>query len=211
MGSLIGLKNLLIFSAVLLAIGSVSAQQAFAAENGPLACFSSGDGNWNDASKWTFCNDGTPNANKNATIDGNIIITGNEEALILDIRESASLFIDCDASLKLFSAGVVSEKSIITNHGILESVPSLTITGLGTFLFNSGDHSGVVTANDGAIVEISTICTQPIGGTVGSMDTASLLVAGAQANMGLWSLALVGAVVAGAAITYKLKSKKTEQ
>jgi len=41
------------------------------------------------------------------------------------------------------------------------------------------------------------------------MGTVSLLVAGAQANMGLWSLALVGMVAAGAAITYKLKSKKT--
>jgi len=50
-----------------------------------------------------------------------------------------------------------------------------------------------------------------IGGTFGSMDTATLLVAGAQANMGLWSLALVGAVAAGAAITYKLKSNKTKQ
>jgi len=51
----------------------------------------------------------------------------------------------------------------------------------------------------------------PIGGTVGSMDTVSLLVAGAQANMGLWSLALVGMVAAGAAITYKLKSNKTNK
>jgi len=51
----------------------------------------------------------------------------------------------------------------------------------------------------------------PIGGTVGSMDTVSLLVAGAQANMGWWSLALVGMVAAGAAITYKLKSKKTKE
>ncbi len=51
----------------------------------------------------------------------------------------------------------------------------------------------------------------PIGGTVGSMDTVSLLVAGAQGNMGWWSLALVGIVGAGAAITYKLKSKKTEK
>ncbi len=50
-----------------------------------------------------------------------------------------------------------------------------------------------------------------IGGTVGSMSTATLLVAGAQDNMGLWSLALVGAVAAGAAITYKLKSNKTKQ
>ena len=51
----------------------------------------------------------------------------------------------------------------------------------------------------------------PIGGTVGSMSTTSLLLAGAQANMGLWSLALVSIVGAGAAIIYKLKSKKTEQ
>jgi len=50
-----------------------------------------------------------------------------------------------------------------------------------------------------------------VGGTVGSMSTATLLVAGAQANMGLWSLVLVGAVGAGAAIIYKTKSKKTEQ
>ena len=50
-----------------------------------------------------------------------------------------------------------------------------------------------------------------VGGTVGSMSTTSLLVAGAQANMGLWSLALVGVVAAGAAIIYKTKSKKTEQ
>ncbi len=52
---------------------------------------------------------------------------------------------------------------------------------------------------------------RPIGGTVGSMSTTSLLVAGAQANMGLWSLALVGIVGAGAAIIYKTKSKKTEK
>jgi hypothetical protein len=50
-----------------------------------------------------------------------------------------------------------------------------------------------------------------VGGTVGSMSTTSLLVAGAQANMGLWSLALVGIIGAGAAITYKVKSKKSEQ
>ncbi len=52
---------------------------------------------------------------------------------------------------------------------------------------------------------------EPIGGTVGSMDTVSLLVAGAQANMGLWSLALVGMVGVVAVIAYKAKSKKTEQ
>jgi len=50
-----------------------------------------------------------------------------------------------------------------------------------------------------------------IGGTVGSLDTATLLVAGAQANMGLWSLALIGIVGAGAAIIYKAKSNKTDK
>ncbi len=50
-----------------------------------------------------------------------------------------------------------------------------------------------------------------VGGTVGSMSTTSLLVAGVEANMGLWSLALVGAVAIGAAVTYKVKSKKTKQ
>jgi len=52
---------------------------------------------------------------------------------------------------------------------------------------------------------------RPIGGTSFPVSTTALLVAGAQANMGLLSLALVGMVAAGAAITYKLKSKKTEK
>jgi len=51
----------------------------------------------------------------------------------------------------------------------------------------------------------------PVGGTSFPVSTTTLLVAGAQANMGLWSLALVGIVGAGAAIIYKTKSKKTEQ
>ena len=51
----------------------------------------------------------------------------------------------------------------------------------------------------------------PIGGTSFPVSTTSLLVAGAQANMGLLSFALVGMVGAGAAIIYKTKSKKTEQ
>jgi len=95
-----------------------------------------------------------------------------------------------------------------TNHGSLTS-PGGNLLLSGT-LFNSGTLSGVV-EEGGSIVQISTKCTQPIGGTVGSMDTVSLLVAGAQGNMGWWSLALVGMVAAGAAITYKLTSKKTEQ
>ncbi len=50
----------------------------------------------------------------------------------------------------------------------------------------------------------------PIGGTVGSMDTVSLLVAGAQGNMGWWVIALVGAV-AVVGIAYKAKSNKTDK
>jgi hypothetical protein len=39
----------------------------------------------------------------------------------------------------------------------------------------------------------------------------SLLVAGAQANMGLWTVALVGAVVAVVGIAYKAKTNKTDK
>jgi len=67
------------------------------------------------------------------------------------------------------------------------------------------------TADGDYAIDVIGIPQTRIGGTVGSMDTATLLVAGAQANMGLWSLALVGVVAAGAVITYKLKSNKTKQ
>ena len=206
MGSLISLKNITIFSVILLAIGSVSAQQAFA---GVSFCSSVGDGNWNNSSNWFDCNGGTPNATTDAAIQGgnNIVITGDEEAQVLTVSEQSTLFIDCDASLNLFSRGQLDIGSNITNHGNLTSAPFLFIEGT---LFNSGTLSGVV-VEAGTIVPISTKCSQPIGGTVGSMSTTSLLVAGAQANMGLWSLALVGMVAAGAAITYKLKSKKTDK
>jgi len=50
----------------------------------------------------------------------------------------------------------------------------------------------------------------PIGGTVGSMDTVSLLVAGAQGSMGWWIIGLVGAV-AVVGIAYKAKSNKTDK
>jgi len=50
----------------------------------------------------------------------------------------------------------------------------------------------------------------PIGGTVGSLDAVSLLVAGAQANMGWGIIALVG-VVAVVGIAYKAKTNKTDK
>jgi len=208
MGSLIGLKNMLIFSAVLLTIGSVSAQQAFA------GCLSAGDGNWNIPSNWSSCEGITPNATTDATIinGNNIEITGDEEAKFLAVTGAGTLFIDCDASLNLFAGGQVFQNSNVTNHGTFTSVPSFFILGSPSNFFNSGDISNANLVEEGGnIVDISTKCTQPIGGTVGSMSTTSLLVAGAQANMGLWSLALVGMVAAGAAITYKIKSKKTNK
>jgi len=52
---------------------------------------------------------------------------------------------------------------------------------------------------------------RPIGGVSAPVSTTALVVAAAQANMGLWSLALVGMVAAGAAITYKIKSNKSKQ
>jgi len=210
MGSLIGLKNVIMFSAVLLTIGSVSAQLAFSDFDVP--CLSIGSGNWNNASNWDQCSGGFPNIGTDAGIQGgdNIVITGNEETRVLSVSESGTtLFIDCDASLNLFTPGFMTGTSNITNHGTFTSVENFTISGTST-LFNSGTLSNIVEGT-GSIEQISTICTQPIGGTVGSMSTTSLLVAGAQANMGLWSLALVGMVGAAAAITYKLKSKKTEQ
>jgi len=63
----------------------------------------------------------------------------------------------------------------------------------------------------GSCLEASDDGLCPIGGTSFPVSTTTLLVAGVQANMGLLSLALVGMVGAGAAITYKIKSKKTEK
>jgi len=206
MRSLIGLKNIVIFSAVLLAIGSVSAQQAFAG----TPCQSNGNGDWSIAANWIGCNGPTPDNSDSVTIDNNdIVITGDEQAGFLDVNEGGTLFIDCDASLLVEEGG--NAFGPITNHGNFTADPS--VFNLFNTFSNSGTVAGlaVFVTEGGSIVQISTKCSQPIGGTVGSMSTTSLLVAGAQANMGLWSLALVGMVAAGAAITYKLKSKKTNE
>ena len=210
MRNLIGLKNMLIFSAVLLTIGSVSAQQAFA--GGPT-CTTDGDGNWNNAGNWNNCDSGIPGSDNDVIIlsGDKIVITDDHIIIRLQVIEGSTLFIDCDASLNLFSSiGTVSQGSNVTNHGTLTSVDFLTISGPGSNLFNSGTFSGVTTLDGGSIVEISTICSQPIGGTVGSIGTVSLLVAGAQANMGWGIIALVGAVV-GVGIVYKAKTNKTDK
>ena len=210
MKSLIGLKNMIMFSAVLLTIGSVSAQQAFA---GSPLCVTNGPGNWNNIAIWDNCSGNSPTGGENASVEHDIRITGNEEANYLTLeKEGGTLFIDCDASLNLFDGGMMGPPSNITNHGTFTSDDQLFSFYSSTF-FNSGEYSGLMpyVGEGGVIVEISSICDRPIGGTVGSMSTTSLLVAGAQTNMGLWSLALVGIVGAGAAIIYKVKSNKTEE
>jgi hypothetical protein len=210
MRSLIGLKNVIIFSVILLTIGSVSTQQAFAG-GAAFNCLAINNGNWNITSNWDDCNGGIPDSSKDAQIADSfdIRITGDQQIGFFNIINGGTLFIDCDASLLVVRGGQVVENANITNHGNFTASPS-DFNLFATF-FNSGDQSGLDIREGGSIEEISTICSQPIGGTVGSMGTVSLLVAGAQANMGLWSLALVGMVAAGAVITYKLKSKKTEQ
>ena len=200
MGSLIVLKNMLIFSAVLLSIGSVSSQQAFA---GFLVCDcnSLGNGDWN-----SVFDCGVPSSSENVCIvSGNEVqLNGVGEANNLAIIDG-SLLIGCDGDL---TAGEVQVLDLLTNHGSVDA-NFLLISQSG--LVQNSSSSFTFDSIQGTVEDISTICSQPIGGTVGSLDTATLLVAGAQANMGLWSLALVGIVGAGAAITYKIKSKKTEQ
>ena len=96
----------------------------------------------------------------------------------------------------------------------IECTGSFTAVSSGTNIVTATGDSPIgdpVEATDSQPFVVEDPPSGLIGGTVGSMSTTSLLVAGAQANMGLWSLALVGMVGAGAAITYKLKSKKTEQ
>jgi len=128
MRSLIGLKNVIMFSVVLLTLGSVSAQQAFA---------------------------------------GAVPVCTSSE---------------------YFDGGKCVKLTVCTEDEFESKSP---------------------TTNSDRVC--STLPNGPIGGTVGSMSTTTLLVAGAQANMGLWSLALVGIVGAGAAIIYKTKSNKTKE
>jgi len=205
MGSLIGLKNIVIFSAVLLAIGSVSAQQAFAGLS--CDCISQGSGDWNSVFD---CGLGiaVPLSSENVCIveGDNVQLDGVGLANIFGINDG-SLFIGCDGDLTTDGIEISSQGSLI-NHGSVNA----------TLLFNSGliqNSSSAFTvdsiSSSGTFENISTICSQPIGGTVGSMGTVSLLVAGAQANTGWWIIALVGAVAVGSGIVYKVKSNKTKE
>ena len=129
--------------------------------------------------------------------------------------------ITCDGSIE--SVFISSTTCVLNEIDRDNEVFNQNIVNFEEFVFNLGNTSEEhcivvfeVFGFDGGSVFVTqqlwiNVPDRPIGGTVGSLDTATLLVAGAQANMGWWSLALVGIVGAGAAITYKLKSKKTEQ
>jgi len=199
MGSLISLKNMLIFSAVLLTIGSVSAQQAFAGTLQDCDCDSTQGGDWDAAFD---C--GIPTGSDKVCIFDEVQLNEVGVASILEIR-SDSLFIGCEGDLTASNITVFPQASLI-NHGSV-NVGNLFIPGLAQ---NSSSAFTVGSIGDGTIENISTICSQPIGGTVGSMSTVSLLVAGAQANTGWWIIALVGAV-AVVGIVYKAKTNKTNK
>jgi len=200
MGSLFGLKNIVIFSAVLLTIGSVSAQQAFAGNLIACDLTSQSDVAWDSAFNQI------PTSSDNVCIEHEVQLNGVGLANNLVIIREGSLFIGCDGDLTVdFNIHVFT---LLINHG---SVDADSLNNEGLVQNSSSDFTFNSIFGPGTFEDISTICDRPIGGTVGSLDTATLLVAGAQANMGLWSLALVGIVGAGAAIIYKTKSKKTEQ
>jgi len=204
MRSLIGLKNMLIFSAVLLAIGSVSAQQAFAGFE--CECSSQGDGDWDSV---FTC--GVPSSsNVVCIVNGDDVqLNGVGVALELFI-DSDSLLIGCDGDLTVQRDTEVNGQASLINHGSFDAtILNIALGGLvqnssSAFTFDTFDN------NAGTFENISTICSQPIGGTVGSMSTTSLLVAGAQANTGWWIIALVG-VVAVVGIAYKAKTNKTDK
>ena len=200
MGSLIGLKNMIMFSAILLTFGSVSAQQAFAGNLIACDLTSLSDVAWDSAFNQI------PTSSDNVCIEHEVTLNGEGLADNLVIIREGSLFIGCDGNLTVdFNIHVFT---LLINHG---SVDANSLNNEGIVQNSSSDFTFDFIFGPGTIEDISTICSQPIGGTVGSLDTTTLLVAGVQANMGMWSLALVGIVGAGAAITYKLKSKKTEQ
>jgi len=196
MSSLIGLKNIVIFSAVLLAFGSVSAQQAFAG-TAECQCESTKDGDWNEVFTCVV-----PKITDEVCIFNNVQLNGVGVASSMAI-ESGSLFIGCEGDLTASDITVFPQASLI-NHGSV-NVGTLATPGLTQ---NSSSAFTVGSIGDGTIEDISTICSQPIGGTVGSMGTVSLLVAGAQAITGWWIIALVGAV-AVVGIAYKAKTNKT--
>jgi len=245
MSKLFGTRNIIMFTAVLLSIGSVSAQQAFAdtvffqqspdqdngwsttnLETGRLANdFPSGsttlltdihfwtilvpdDTSTGDVEWWIYEDDGG--------VPGALVDTGFGEEVG---KELTGEFMDDFAEYHWWMDVVPSvELEPNTTYWVALRIVQTTNSHFWETSSDTFGHPEFLLSADGENwfdsfegTDLAFQLTTPIGGTVGSLDTATLLVAGAQANMGLWSLALVGLVGAGAAIIYKTKSKKTEQ
>ena len=187
MRSLIGLKNMIMFSAVLLAIGSVSDQEAFA--GGVPTC------------RITFNQSVILQIPQNDEVEFEKGFNCNSPIDSIELFSSTCVFNVINIEDPDLPASTIQVIEKVTNGGNTseehcEQVFRLT---------NRGGESFVTQK-----LWIN-VPDRPIGGTSFPVSTTSLLVAGAQANMGLWSLALIGIVGTGAAIIYKTKSKKTEQ
>ena len=194
-----------ILSIAVLAIGSVSTQQAFAGQL--CTCFSQFDGDWDSVFD---CGEGfaVPSSSDVVCIfDDDVQLDGEGLASNLVIFDGP-LFIGCDGDLTVEEGIIIPPQGSLINHGSVDTF-ALHIDPGGLAQNSSSAFIGLI-FNDGTFENISTICSQPIGGTVGSIGTVSLLVAGAQANMGLWIIALVG-VVAVAGIAYKAKTSKEQK
>jgi len=189
MRSLFGLKNMILFSAVLLSIGSVSAQHAFA--GGIMGCIIEPT----TANLEIAQEDGSDFVDKKITCP----VPLEESLIVWDLTcENYNVYIQnpvLDENMVTFTEQVTNEGPFVPEHCIV--------------IFQVTDVSGSVEYLTQELW-INMVPDQPIGGISAPVSTTTLVVAAAQANMGLWSLALVGIVGTAAAITYKVKSKSEQ-
>jgi hypothetical protein len=103
--------------------------------------------------------------------------------------------------------GGISHSSVVT-LGPFDITSSVTSGQNYLYILNQQSPTGVGPVGVQYKATFEFTCSLPIGGTVGSMDTASLLIAGTQANMDyLWIITLVGGI-AGVGIVIKAKTNK---
>ncbi len=167
MGSLSGLKNILIFSVILLTIGSVSAQQAFA---GVFECelTSIQDGDWDSAFSQI------PTSTDDVCIEHVVQLNGVGLADDLNINDG-SLFIGCDGDLTTSRIVVFSQTSLI-NHGSVNTV-FMSIQSDGLVQNSSSAFTFDDSEIEGTFENISSICNQ-VGGQLLPLDSTALLIGG---------------------------------
>ena len=161
MGNLIGLKNMIMFSAILLTFGSVSVQQAFA--GGGCGCESQGSGDWNSVFD---CGLGiaVPLSSDTVCIDNgdDVQLNGVGVANNLLISEEGSLLIGCEGDLTVQQRIFVNPQASLINHGSVD-MDGLTINSDGLVQNSSSAFTFSFINNIGTFEDISTICDQPIG------------------------------------------------